>query len=738
MSSLLASASSEAAVALIDARVVKSTKRQYQNKLKVISEFYDSTYGHPLTVPVELETIKAFFGWLTDIRHADKPLAFSTARQYKSALVWYYQEQNLVLEPVVNQGIESTLNGYKRKVSDYKLAGKMPVFEGKHHLTYDGYRKLAEALFTAQPFARTLFGWPYLVLQWNLIARTATVSAMMMEHVSWEGDALLISTPKHKGDQEGVKCFSRHLYANPSSPIICPVLALAVLTFTRVLRHDPDASSQSLPNFRIFEGSHNEARWSEVLSRTITALPEEDVRMLGAEKKQLGTHSIRKGAATHCAGMVNGPSTVQVFLRAGWSLGNVQDRYLFAGAGGDQVTGRVLCGLPFNDSSFAALPPHFAPGALDELQWPRVLPLYSQMPETFKRALPFLLASVCHHEQWLKDALPPHHPLFATYLFTSGAVATLKPHVLAGCNRCPVTGLTATGLPTHLAISNELTRVVKQTQLLKEALLSKCAELPSELANVLLSKFSINGAIPVTQDDIKALLTNAFNQMRSELRTALPSRPPAAVSLAHPAADSRFHLWLWPDGSMRMVKPGWRFPSADLKATWNLWHYGDVGEHVRPLRHLQKVDLIESQAPLWSKTTGVMKLIAETMVEMKVAQSQREVERLPQDVSAEAFDRAIVRLVERVRAGSTRSKRRWTEMAVATLYGLVKPIRKRKREEEKMEREEREKERKKQREAERQQRRGNGADAAAAGGGVEQLLAAAAAELPEQKDAERE
>ena len=259
----------------------------------------------------------------------------------------------------------------------------MPVFEGKYHLTYDGYCLLAEALFTAEHVSQMLFGWPFLVLPWNLIARTATVSSMMSEHVSWEGDALLVSTPKHKGDQEGAKCFSRHLYANPLHPVICPVLALAVLTFMRVLKHDPQAdrgapsSSASPPNYRIFDGAHSESRFSEVLGRAIASLSEGDLSRLGGGKKQLGTHSVRKGAASYCAGMINGPSTVQVFLRAGWSLGNVQDRYLFAGAGGDQLTGRVLSGLPFNDSSFSSLPPHFGQDGLDRIQWDSILPLYS-------------------------------------------------------------------------------------------------------------------------------------------------------------------------------------------------------------------------------------------------------------------------------------------------------------------------------------------------------------------------
>ena len=53
-------------------------------------------------------------------------------------------------------------------------------------------------------------------------------------------------------------------------------------------------------------------------------------------------------------------SAVNVYLRAGWSLGNVQDRYIFAGSGGDQIVGRAISGLPLNDMRFATLPPHFS------------------------------------------------------------------------------------------------------------------------------------------------------------------------------------------------------------------------------------------------------------------------------------------------------------------------------------------------------------------------------------------
>jgi hypothetical protein len=683
MTTTVLSSASSSAEALIGGRVVKATKQLYAGKIAGIEQFYTQHHLN-FTLPLQLSDILSFFGWLIDTKHKTKPLAFSSVRQYKSALVWHYKEKRVTMEPEVNQQMETLLNGYKRKVSDMKLQGKMPVFEGKYHLTFEGYCVLARLLLTSEPFNQMLFGWPYLILQWNLIARTNTVSSMMMEHIGWEADALLISTPKHKGDQEGVKCFARHVYANPSNPVICPVLALAILTFVRSMRHDPasSSSSDSMPNFRVFDGPDNAARFSDVLGRIIAAVPSSDVHLLGGDKKQLGTHSVRKGAASYCAGMINGPSTVQVFLRAGWSLGNVQDRYLFAGAGGDQLTGRVLSGLPFNNSSFASLPPHFDQAGTRLIEWNSILPLYSRLPNTFKQALPLLLASICYHEQWLRSTLPSYHPLFCTPLFASGAIDLLRPHIIAGCNRCPVTGLLATGIPPHLVMSNELSEVVNHTRLLKDEVLSKCAELPSEMTNVLLSKFSINGAIPVTLDDMKTLINSAVTQLSTQYRDSRTSytHEPASHAAVDPNTDPRFQLWSW-GGKLHMVPQGWIFPSTNIKDSWNLWHFGHLTDKIRPLRCLKKIDLVgAAQITLWSKTSGVVKAMSQVMVEMKLVDKLEDVLKLSSIDSSTCFDRAIVQLMEQLRPGSTQGRERWMELSVPSLYALIHKARKRQRE----------------------------------------------------------
>ncbi|EGZ22322.1 hypothetical protein PHYSODRAFT_491802, partial [Phytophthora sojae] len=46
----------------------------------------------------------------------------------------------------------------------------------------------------------------------------------------------------------------------------------------------------------------------------------------------------------------------------------VQDRYFRYEAAGDQFLGRVVAGLPVNDSKFAILPPHFQDGSDKNVQ----------------------------------------------------------------------------------------------------------------------------------------------------------------------------------------------------------------------------------------------------------------------------------------------------------------------------------------------------------------------------------
>ena len=78
-----------------------------------------------------------------------------------------------------------------------------------------------------------VFAHTFLILAWNLMARSNSVGSLMYQHVSWENDSMVIRLPKHKGDQEGKNSYPKHVFANPNDPSICPVLGFAVYVFTK-------------------------------------------------------------------------------------------------------------------------------------------------------------------------------------------------------------------------------------------------------------------------------------------------------------------------------------------------------------------------------------------------------------------------------------------------------------------------------------------------------------------------
>jgi hypothetical protein len=54
----------------------------------------------------------------------------STMQQYKSAIVWYYDEVNARLDPEINKYMNTFVKGYKEIIANKKTRGIMDVTEG--------------------------------------------------------------------------------------------------------------------------------------------------------------------------------------------------------------------------------------------------------------------------------------------------------------------------------------------------------------------------------------------------------------------------------------------------------------------------------------------------------------------------------------------------------------------------------------------------------------------------------
>ena len=505
----------------------------------------------------------------------------------------------------------------------------------------------------------------------SYVEESNSIASIMLEHVSWNGDALVVSIPKSKADQSGSQCFPRHIYANTKHPEICPVLAFAVLTFTKSFRIDAKSKSvaKQAKSFPLFDGSDNEGRFSNLLKSLTAKMDMNTQNCLGCRPSELGTHSIRKGAASYCNGLVDGPTTAQVYLRAGWSLGNVQDRYLFAGQGSDQLIGRVLSGLSFSDREFAGLPAHFSKPGLEAIKWNEILPIFHRLPQPFQQALPYLLASIVHNEEFLRRSLDPCHPLFGSMLFTSTQIAALKPFVLTGNNECKETGMKATGIPHVIVLATEVHGLSKETRENRAELKQEICELrremkeelPPMLTRQILQHIDVNGAVPVTMPQIESL----FGEMQATLTTLIEmkSKPPAPAPIHAAPSQLNFDEFRWKDGLIRFIPEGYVFPSTLVKENWKLWFCGNQSARIRPYRFLSKFD--------YGKELSVHHSSMRRIVALTVAVGKGMLD----EESDGKFDKKVLdQLIDEVAALNFDELMNFFDVNFSKLFELMKPI----------------------------------------------------------------
>jgi hypothetical protein len=83
--------------------------------------------------------------------------------------------------------------------------------------------------------------------------------------------------------------------------------------------------------------------------------------------------------------------------------------------GADSLIGRTVAQLKFDADEFDVLPPHFGPDTLRELNdrgWESILPCYGNLPQSYQRTIPYLLANL------QRMGIPDDSVLYSQPLFT--------------------------------------------------------------------------------------------------------------------------------------------------------------------------------------------------------------------------------------------------------------------------------------------------------------------------------
>ena len=272
----------------------------------------------------------------------------------------------------------------------------------------------------------------------SFILNLGSTGDVKYEHLRMNGDRIIVVIPRHKGDRSGEKPTEKSLYSNPTSPQICPFLALGIVLLSREIYKDCDSiilGKKTDENINI---------WLRSVSAAAVACASGAI--VGVSGSHLTSHCTRKGSTSYVVSLPGLSNVIACWLRAGWQLGGVLPAYIAVESGGDQTVGRSVCGLPPGDLDFTLLPARFRPDA--NVIWSDIVANYDLYPVDFQLVIPYLVAAVVHHAMWVSENLPTNHPVFLGRCWRSGAQVSLKSLVLEPCRmRCIHSGMIATGVP---------------------------------------------------------------------------------------------------------------------------------------------------------------------------------------------------------------------------------------------------------------------------------------------------
>lgn len=672
---------------IISHRLAPNTLRQYEKKVRVFLSWIAGNYpdfivGDELNFSLITSSIlKEFFGFICQKRNnitrvSSDGIAYQSYQHvsgFKSAIKNFYRCCGVTFDEEADKMLKDFFDGYERKIADLKQKGEISTMEGKQPLTFAGYMFLAnKALRTQTDFNLNIFAHTFLLFSWNLMSRCTSVATLMFNHISWKDDALVIVFPQHKGDKEGRNSYPKHVYANTANPAICPILSFAIFVFTSGFRRE--GARNTVFGF----GGEIETRFSKWL-HTICEANKVELLEMGILIGELGTHSFRKGVATFLSGLNGGPSAIQIYLRAGWSLGNVQNRYIFDGPGGDQLCGRAATGLCLTDKEFSNLPPHFnqTNGAvLTADEWNFILPGYSSFYcQSFRQVVPYLLASIIYHREFIQQILPSTHPIFYQRFWNPTILSKLTSKIQTGCGKNSVTHMFATGIPPHIVLSNELARVTERLESMDQNIFKKLDWLPQRIKDCLLENFQINGAVPITHSDVKSMiddlkksLLEAFGENNSR---RILNEPDNQANINPENSSVSYRSFTWAE-RIHPVPDDFRFPKCNCRTLWDLWWRGKPVDNIAPFKVIKSFDISnKSDKVLFSKA----KFVIEALSKFNSAFSIQNLHTYTSNQLDVFFETSYVGIFRRLSPDQfleTLDRRRIGDMSYVTFYDLLK------------------------------------------------------------------
>ena len=512
-------------------------------------------------------------------------LSYSGLNRYRSAVNHFMGIQGVHYSDSCATLLTKFFMGIKRREARERHTGERSMNEGKSELPFQLYVWLCEYFL----MKGNLFAHSYLILSWNLCCRTNNTEAIVMRNIEWSGDALRIYFGITKSDQEGDRKDPRHIFANPDCPQICPVLSLAMLL--------ADRSNVYCPTDRLFFGGSQSSTFSKALDDALSS--EEGEKMLihhGVNRKDIGTHSVRKGVGTLLGtGILDGPSASAICNRMNWAQGNVQSRYLKYGARGDAFAGRCVAGLDPDSFRFSILPPHFLTPISPNIS-KCAFPCTKEL-DYLEQVRQFCLASLVQHKDFIREKLKSTHRLLQSFVFRSD-ISDIQGQLSSDLFNCE-NHFRPSGVPrTVRTLYND------------QQLAQKMEQLPERLSTMMEEIIERNGIRSgnITYDTmmkgVKELLESHMPNDKGKEKETSERTPVEAV----------MHYW---GSGFHRVPEDFKFPQVTVKGLWMLWWEGNVAQKISPYRFLTSDDVAKPERRKLSDIRCVAKYLVKKCTETR-------------------------------------------------------------------------------------------------------------------------
>ena len=538
----------------------------------------------PLNDPIlfPLLTAKIFMTWLVTMKKPDgSMLSYSSYNGHRTGLFNLFRNYKKRMSEDLANELTHHFRGLKRKIATSLQAGEGTVKVGKEPLSFGLYRFLGISLMK-EPSKEFSFAHAFMTICWNLMCRSSNALQIHYRHMQWSDDALCIIFAHMKNDQTGERPRDpRHIYPNPDKPDICPILSLALYWATNSIA--PGASE-------LFPGNNQYDRFQKILARTVhldnVAI---ELERLGLGPEDIGTHSMRKGAATFCSsGSTACPSSSAIHLRAGWTLGGVQDSYIRYEAAGDMYVGRTLSGLPQDKAEFAAVGPYFEPSNVVNEAVQHVFP---NLPGHLQKVGEHALASLVYHADFVLGVVDRNHPARQCYIYRNRELLeSLKPLAKVSLPGDP-SGRYATGVPPHISLLNQMKQIEDEIKKVIPALQESVTSTVSGIVHELEERAI--GARTVTTDGLKAMLEETLQQVlencmlnQNQNNAPIEANNPSNAQQEYPA------VYMW-GGALHLLPENYILPNGTCEAAWQVWMLPDTMNGHPPLKHCAPSDFAQ-------------------------------------------------------------------------------------------------------------------------------------------------